>query len=60
MKGRHSPPFGDWAKPNFAYPPRRFVFPLSADWAKPILPILATGCVPPFGDLAKLNCAYPP
>ena len=57
LKGGHSPPFGDWAKPNCAYPPRRSVLPLSANWRSQYRLSPTTVWVSPFGrlDVAQLR-----
>ena len=54
------PPFGDWAKPNVAYPSRRFVFPLSAIGRSPMSPIPRDVLYSPFRRLGEAQCRLSP
>ena len=60
MKGGHSPPFGELAKPMSPIPRHGLYSPFRRLGEAQFRLSPATFCVPPFGDRAKRNVAYPP
>ena len=51
LKGGHSPPFRQIGVANSAYPPRRFLFPLSTIGRSPIAPIPRHGFCSPLSAI---------